>query len=31
MGFKKLPLNSEKFLRKIICTDNTAQVLCNLF
>lgn len=31
MGFKKLPLNSEKLLHKIICTDNPVQVLCRLF
>ena len=31
MGFKKLPLNSEKLLHKIICADNPVQVLCRLF
>lgn len=31
MDFKKLPLNSERLLHKIVCADNPVQVLCNLF
>ena len=31
MGVKKLPLNSEKLLHKIVCADNPVQVLCRLF
>lgn len=31
MDFKKLSSNSERLLHKIVCADNPAQVLCNLF
>lgn len=31
MDFKKLPSNSEKLLREIVCADNPVQVLCARF